>query len=131
MERILVAEDDADVREALVSTLRDAGFEVFEAKNGAATLRAIQLQPVDLILCDMFMPGMDGLETIRNLRTQFPLVKIIAISGHGSTGKLDMLPMARHLGAAEILHKPVARAKLLAIIRRVLEESRHPSAGRE
>jgi CheY-like chemotaxis protein len=120
MARVLIAEDDAVVRETLRSALVDAGFEVVEAGDGEMTLRIVRSQPIDLVLCDVFMPGKDGLETIQVLRSEYPAVRIIAMSGGGSTGNVEMLPAARRLGAAEILHKPFKQAALMAAIQRVL-----------
>ena len=121
MSRILIAEDHSKVRETIRRTLVAAGFEVREASNGAEALQAFRSQPADLVLCDMFMPDQDGLETIKVLRREFPAVKIIAISGGGSVG-MDMLPIARHLGAIEILYKPFAAADLLAAIELALQK---------
>lgn len=120
--RILVADDEAALRKALRVTLEDEGYDVFEAANGGAALNALRAQRADLIICDMFMPGMDGFETLRKLRREFPSVPVIAISGGGSHGgvDLDVLDMARHLGASEVLYKPLGRAALLAAVRALL-----------
>jgi CheY-like chemotaxis protein len=66
------------------------------------------------------MPGLDGLEVMRALRRDFPSVPIIAMSGGGFGGTLDLLAVARYLGAAEILHKPFTQKTVLAAIARAL-----------
>jgi CheY-like chemotaxis protein len=83
-------------------------------------MRAYRAQAADLVLCDVFMPGMDGLQLIGELLKNFPQARIIAMSGGGQHGALNVLQMARHLGARDILVKPFGRAKLLEVVRRVL-----------
>lgn len=85
--------------------------------------RTFALREADAVLCDLFMPGTDGLEPIQELRREFPNACVIALSGVGRNGVLDLLPVARHLGAAKVLTKPFDQAAALAAIRRVLELS--------
>jgi two-component system chemotaxis response regulator CheY len=120
MMRILVVDDDGKVRKAVAAMLQRAGFEVIEADGGEEALRAFREQGADLLLCDLFMPGRDGLEVIRELCREFPGVKIIAMSGGGFDGTVDMLPMAWHLGATGVLYKPFGQATLLAAVERAL-----------
>jgi CheY-like chemotaxis protein len=118
--RILVVDDDANLRSLLRTLLEDAGFTVIEATNGGAAIQAYRRQPADVVLCDLFMPDRDGLEVIRDLREAFPEVKIISMSGGGFGNSVDMLPVAKHFGAAEILYKPFEQEDVLAAIHRVL-----------
>ncbi len=120
MVRILVVDDEVKVRAAVRMMLEEAGFEVVEAKDGKEAVKSYRAQPAALILCDLFMPGKDGLETIQELRHEFPAIKIIAISGGGFKGSVDLLPTARNLGAAEVLYKPADQASLLAAVQRLL-----------
>jgi CheY-like chemotaxis protein len=120
MTHILIVDDDAGLREATRSVLEDAGFLVTVAQGGDEAVRALHLQSAAVVLCDMFMPGKDGIETIRELRRDFPDVKIIGISGGGSRGTVDVLKLAQMLGASEVLHKPFTRHALLAAIDRLL-----------
>jgi DNA-binding NtrC family response regulator len=120
MTRILIVDDDANVRSMLREILGDAEFEVAEAADGAKGLRTLRQQRADVVLCDLFMPVADGFEMIREMQREFPDVKIVAMSGGGFGGKVDMLPMAKHFGVAEILYKPFDAADVLATIRRVL-----------
>jgi len=119
--RILVADDNAPFRAAVRMVLEAEGFEVVEAKDGAEAMRLFREVPVAVVLCDVFMPDKDGLETIQELRRESPGVKIIAISGGAFEGNLDLLGVARQLGAAEILYKPFNSTKLLEAVRRQLE----------
>jgi CheY-like chemotaxis protein len=118
--RILVSDDDERLREATLYILQDQGYEVAAACDGNELMRAYREQAADLVLCDLFMPGKDGLEAIGELLKSFPQARIIAMSGGGYSGVLSVLHIARHLGAKDILAKPFTRAKLLEVIQRVL-----------
>jgi DNA-binding response OmpR family regulator len=118
--RILVVDDDARLREATRDILESEGHDVIEAKDGNAAVLAHRAQAVDVIVCDMFMPGQDGIETILVLRRESPEVKIIAVSGGGFSGAIDVLTMARHMGASEVLCKPFSGVQLMAAIERLL-----------
>jgi len=120
MARILLADDDTRVREAVAMILEDAGYEVVQALDGDHAIKAFKAKPIDLVVCDLFMPGKDGLETIKELRKAAPGVKIIAMSGSGFNGAVDMLRTAIHLGAIEVLGKPVRRKDLLGAVERLL-----------
>jgi CheY-like chemotaxis protein len=113
--RVLVVDDDAAVRGAVRALLEGAGFAVAEAADGGAALRALRGDPADAVLSDLYMPGRDGLELIRELARAAPRVRVVAMSGGPAAG--DMLRAARFLGAAEILAKPFDRAALLAALR--------------
>lgn len=118
--RILLTDDDERFREATLDILQHAGYEVAVARDGYEMLSAYRDQPPDLVLCDVFMPGKDGLELIGELLKSFPQARIIAMSGGGHHGVLNVLQMARHLGARDILAKPFGSTKLLDVVRRVL-----------
>jgi len=129
MKRVLLIDDNAMVRSLLRTFLEQAGFEVADAAEGEAGIQLFRHWPADLVLCDLFMPGKDGLEAIRELIREFPGVKVIAMSG-GSSGGLDLLPVAKLLGAVELLYKPFARETILEAIRRTLQNplpAEHPA----
>ena len=121
MPRILVLEDEDLFRRMLRQMLERAGYEVAEASDGEMGLRLYRQQPADVVIADIFMPDMDGLETIRELSRDFPEAKIIAISGGGSTGHLGYLGMAEDFGAAHTLAKPFERQELLEAVKELLE----------
>jgi CheY-like chemotaxis protein len=106
MVRILIADDDEDVRTILRLMLQDDGHTIQDADDGFKALKACRGQQFDLIFCDLFMPGMDGLETIRGLRKEFPQLRVVAMSGGSFCDGLDILEVARTMGAAAILEKP-------------------------
>ena len=120
MTRVLVVDDDLHARTVARAILEYAGIEVVEAVDGAAGLRAYRELGADLVLCDLFMPDVDGLELLRELRRESPDVKVIAMSAGGFHGKVDLLAVARQLGAAEILPKPFPAGGLVAAVERVL-----------
>jgi DNA-binding response OmpR family regulator len=127
MNRILLTDDDPSVRATIRMLLEEEGFEVLEACDGDEAVQVYRTRGADLVICDLFMPGKEGLQAIHELRREFPRVKIIAISGGGYSGSIDMLPVARRFGAAEILTKPFQGSKLVMAVRRLLGST--PPAG--
>lgn len=119
-KRILVTDDDERFRQVTSDILHYEGYEVAAACDGDELIRAYCERAADLVLCDLFMPGKDGLEIIGELLKSFPQARIIAVSGGGYNGVLNVLEMARHLGAKDVLAKPFGRAKLLEVVKRVL-----------
>ena len=121
--RILIIDDDTSVRAVIKGALSDEGYEVLEAADGKEGLKSYQNSPTDLVITDLVMPEKEGIETIIELRREFPTVKIIAISGGNRYGIDSNLNMARRLGAKRTLTKPFKIPELLAAVRVVLEES--------
>lgn len=113
MSRILVVDDEAAFRGTLREVLEDAGHEVVEASDGAQGLRMAGEMAPDLIITDIVMPGMEGMETIGEIRRRHPRVKLIAMSGGGSVGGSNYLDIALRLGAHRVLSKPFAMAELI------------------
>ena len=120
MTRVLVMDDDDVLRSALRVILEGAGYEVADAADGAAGVRLYREHGADLVLVDIFMPTMDGLEVIRALRTEVPRPKLVAMSGGGGIGPQDILRMAAALGAERTLTKPFVPTELLGAVRDVL-----------
>jgi CheY-like chemotaxis protein len=118
--RILVADDDPSVRSAIRRTLEAEHYEVEEATGGGEVLRLQQERPCDLLLIDLYMPGVDGLETIIRLKAEQPHLKIVALSGGGYRNKRDVLAMAVDAGASGALSKPFERTDLLAAVTHAL-----------
>ena len=122
MARILVIDDNDTFRALLRLQLEGAGHEVLEAANGAEGLLAYHDRPVDLVLCDLFMPEKEGLETIRDLRRAGE-GKIIAMSGDGPGDASGLLRVAQRLGAARALSKPFRAEALHQVVREVLRQA--------
>lgn len=120
MARILVADDDGAVRAAMRKSLEAAGHSVDEAADGQTVLDLYRRAPRDLLLVDIYMPGVDGLETILRLRAEQPEARIVAVSGGGFRDKHDVLTMALQAGAQAALAKPFEQRELLAAVSRGL-----------
>ena len=120
MYRILVIDDDEQVRAVCQRVLEESGFEVTVAPDGLAGLEIFDRHPSDLVICDIYMPNKDGIETIQELTKNYFDVKVIAISG-GAPGLPDYLASARLFGAVEVLPKPFTPAQLLLVVRELLE----------
>jgi DNA-binding response OmpR family regulator len=124
MKRILVIDDDEQLRKMLKRMLLQAGYEVIEAVDGLEGTHLFLQQPADLVITDIFMPGKEGLEIIRELRKKFHDVKIIAMSGGSArVGEYSALPLAREFGAIDTLTKPFMREELLEAVRQALGEA--------
>lgn len=129
--RILVAEDDHEMRRLLVTQLRLEGLDVYEASDGRALWRHMQrasdgqaIEP-DVIVTDVRMPGMSGIEALRRIRTVAPDIPVVVVTGFGSD---HTHTEARSLGAA-VLDKPFDVDDLLGLIDRIIDESSVTSRG--
>lgn len=112
--RLLVVDDDADMRQSMRLLLEHAGYEVALARDGAQALELQRARGADLLITDIFMPETDGLETIQRFRREFPLVRIIAMSGGGVRVRGESyLSTAEAAGADAVLRKPFEVALLL------------------
>ena len=123
MAHILVVDDDEPFRHMLRRTLERVGHAITEAVDGGAALRILGAAadtPVDLVITDLIMPGMEGIETIRALRSGYPRVQVIAMSGGGRMRPEGYLEVARAFGAARILIKPFDNAELFTAINAAL-----------
>jgi len=120
--RVLVIDDDATLRSAVRRILERAGYDVLEAGDGAAGLQLHEQQGADVVIVDIFMPERDGLELIRDLRATSPQAKIVAMSGGGRSGKIDLLKDATVFGASRTLWKPFEMTELLAAVRDLLQQ---------
>lgn len=120
MKRILVVDDDTQVRDLLGQILQRAGYEVVLASDGESACELFRKSPTDVIITDMVMPEKAGVETIMELRTDFPEVKIIAISGGGRTGPYGYLKLAERFGAERVFSKPLSKNKILQAVQELL-----------
>jgi len=113
MANILLVDDDDNFRSMLRITLQRLGHQISEASNGLVALKLFQLHLYDVVILDLIMPEKEGIETIRDLRKQRPDVKIIAMSGGGRLKAMDILSVAKAVGADQVLAKPFSNDNLL------------------
>jgi DNA-binding response OmpR family regulator len=118
--RILVIDDDQQIRMLLRKTLETSGYSVDEATDGKAGFALYTDDPQDLVITDLIMPEREGLETIRDLLHYNPEVKIIAISGGGSLPADNYLHMAECFGAQRLFRKPFRVEDILAAVKELL-----------
>lgn len=116
---ILVIDDDDQFRLMLRRVLEKEGYDVFEATNGKEGIRAFRKLQTDVVVTDIIMPEVEGVETILNLRKEFPDVKIAAISGGGRNAPEGYLVMAKKLGAEFVMEKPIDRKAFLKELERL------------
>jgi two-component system response regulator (stage 0 sporulation protein F) len=119
MATILIIDDEEMMRVLLRSTLKGAGYEVVEAANGRQGLELYRRRPTDLVITDILMPEMNGLDMILELTRYFLDAKVIAISGEG--GEKNVLDVAKLLGARRTFQKPFSMLELLDAVRYELE----------
>jgi DNA-binding response OmpR family regulator len=115
--RVLVIEDDEDFRNLVLRWFRDCGIEAAGAANGAQALALQRSHPARVIVTDIFMPEMEGIETIHKLRKEFPEVRIIAMSGRDPRLRFDVFDVAREVGAVRTFKKPFRFEELVAAVR--------------
>jgi CheY-like chemotaxis protein len=120
---VLLVDDDDVLRKVLSRALSEAGHDVVEASDGLAALRAMHSIVVDLVVTDIVMPRMEGLEFLRILRKRPTPPRVIAISGGGRGSASNYLTLAKTFGAAAILTKPFAATQLMDEIERMMAKN--------
>lgn len=120
MAQILVIEDDQPLRRAWRLVLEQAGHTVLEAGDGRKGLETFKAQPIDLVITDLIMPEMEGVETIQELRRLSPQLKIIAITGGGRGSPANYLRLAKYSGAALTFAKPIEIETLCGAVAQLL-----------
>ncbi len=130
-KKILLIDDDESFRRMLRILLERSGYDVMEAANGRDGIRRFGHSPADLVITDMVMPDMEGIETIRALREADDRVPIIAISGGGIGAAGAYLNAACRLGAACSFSKPFDRNEFLRTVACELEHNRNAGAANE
>jgi CheY-like chemotaxis protein len=126
MGSILIIDDEEDIRDALQMVLESAGHDVKVASNGNEAVELQRGEPADLIITDIIMPGKDGVDTIKEIRQEFPGIRIIAISGGGGVLPNEYVPdaitttaylaAAKEAGADMVFTKPFERKDLIQAV---------------
>jgi two-component system nitrogen regulation response regulator NtrX len=125
---ILIVDDEPSILQSLSGLLSDEGFEVLTAANGYEALKIVNTEFPDLVLLDIWMPGIDGIETLKEIKKDNPYIQIIIISGHGT---IETAVKATKLGAFDLIEKPLSIDKIIVAInnalnfRRLEEENKY------
>jgi DNA-binding NtrC family response regulator len=117
----MIVDDDASIRRALHLLLSKAGYDVIQASDGSEAVRLWRQGGGDLVITDLHMPKKDGIETIIELLSHSPRVRIIAMSGGGQTKRLDLLGNMALLGSIHTIEKPFTLSEMLKAVHRALE----------
>ena len=107
---ILIVDDEKDFVEMFSLRLKEAGQDVTAAYSGQECLLALEEKDIDVVILDIKMPGMDGIETLREIKRRFPIVEVILLTGHGA---VDTAVAGLKLGAFDYLNKPANFEELL------------------
>lgn len=128
MHTILVVDDEADIRKSLSGVLEDEGYKVSSAGSGEACLEALQTRSCDVVLLDIWLPGIDGLETLERIKERDDAPEVIIISGHGT---IETAVRATKLGAYDFLEKPLSLERTLIVLKNAMEARRLRGENRE
>jgi two-component system, NtrC family, nitrogen regulation response regulator NtrX len=125
---LLIVDDEPSILQSLGGLLSDEGFEVTTAANGYEALKTIEAEAPDLVLLDIWMPGIDGIETLKEIKKENPNIQVIIITGHGT---IETAVTATKLGAFDLIEKPLSIDKVIVAInnalnfRRLEEENKY------
>jgi DNA-binding NtrC family response regulator len=119
--RVLIVDDDPGIRRTLHILLSREGYRVTQARDGVEALRMWRDQGGDLVITDLHMPEKNGIETIVELLSHSPGMRIIAMSGGGQTKRLDLLSNASMLGAVLTIEKPFTLTEMMSLVRQAFK----------
>lgn len=111
--KIIVVDDDKDVRDGIRLVLETCGYDVDTASDGEKGILLIESSPFDIAVIDLYMPRKEGIEMIMELRSAYPDLGIIAISGGGKVAGVNYLDLAKKLGANATLMKPFSSTDII------------------
>lgn len=115
---ILVVDDEESICQSLKGILVDEGYEVFIAKSGEESLKIIEEELPDLVLLDIWLPGIDGIETLKIIKSDFPHIQVVMMSGHGT---IETAVKSTKLGAFDFIEKPLYLDKVVLIVNHALD----------
>ena len=128
MHNILIVDDEAGIRQSLKGVLEDEGYKVAAVDSGESCLETLRRRSFDVILLDIWLPGMDGLETLEMIREAEDAPEIIIISGHGT---IETAVKATKLGAFDFLEKPLSLEKTLILVKNAADAKRLRGENRD
>jgi len=121
MKSVMVVDDERDIRTSLEGVLSDEGFKVYLAQDGEEALKRLEGVFVDIVLLDIWMPGMDGLEVLEKIKARDSDLPVVMISGHGT---IETAVKATRLGAYDFIEKPLSLDKVILIINNAIKQRR-------
>jgi len=121
VHNVLVVDDERDIRESLRGILEDEGYKVFLAENGESCVEQLKKRACEVVLLDIWLPGMDGLDTLERIRQMEAPPEVVMISGHAT---IETAVRATKLGAFDFLEKPLSLDKTLIVLKNALEAHR-------
>jgi two-component system nitrogen regulation response regulator NtrX len=121
MKKVLIVDDEKHIRESLEGVLSDEGYDVSLAEGGEEALKTMRALEADAVLLDIWMPGMDGMETLRAMKALYPEIPVIMVSGHGT---VETAVKATKLGAYDFLEKPLSLDKVVLTVQHAIEKKK-------
>ena len=118
-ERILIVDDEKNIVTSLQEILTDEGYDIVTAEDGLDALEMVQSEPPDLVLLDIWIPGMDGIEVLQAIKTYHPEIEVLVMSGHGT---IDTAVKATKLGAYDFIEKPFSLNQLVMSVEKALKQ---------
>jgi len=128
MHNILIVDDEPGIRQSLKGVLEDEGYKASVAESGEACIDSLRKRPFDVVLLDVWLPGMDGLETLEKVREIENAPEVIMISGHGT---IETAVRATKLGAYDFLEKPLSVDKTLILVKNAIDSKRLRQENRD
>lgn len=120
-KNVLIVDDEDSIRQALSGILNDEGLDISLARDGQDALKIVNETIPDVVLLDIWMPGRDGLEVLKDLKENYPSLPVIMISGHGT---IETAVKATKLGAYDFIEKPLSLEKVIITIDHALKEKK-------
>ncbi len=124
--RVLIVDDEGQFVEAVVERLRLRGFEADGVTDGKDAIASLTEKPRDVVLLDVKMPGVGGLEVIKEIKEKWPKLQVVLLTGHGSTRDAEA---GMQLGAFKYVMKPVSIEDLTTVLREATEQKRNDNCG--
>lgn len=128
MHNILIVDDESGIRQSLKGVLEDEGYQASTAESGEAGLEILRKKPFDVVLLDIWLPGIDGLETLEKIKESDDAPEVIMISGHGT---IETAVRATKLGAYDFLEKPLSLDRTLILVKNAVEAKRLRGENRD
>ena len=115
---ILIVDDEESICQSLAGILRDEGYDTIAAGSGEEALKLIEEEMPNLVLLDIWLPGMDGIEVLKIIRSEYPQIRVIMMSGHGT---IETAVKATKLGAYDFIEKPISLDKIILLVNHALD----------